>query len=231
MMPAESRLLKKPSRAAGVLLSPDFGRVPVFTNRDILAATRISPSAAARALAALAHDGILVQVTRGVWARPNHPDFSPYAIVPFLLGASVRTGGWQDAEPGYVSLLSALSLHGLIDQIPRTIQIVVGGQRPPIRSPVGVYTFHRVQRSLLTGYEPGGRLANFELATPTKALFDTLYLSTRRGRRHTFLPELDLSPLVSDAEMRRYIALISSVSLQTAVLNRWLLVRRRTRGN
>jgi predicted transcriptional regulator of viral defense system len=183
----------------------------------------------ARALAALANDGIVVRVTRGVWARPNHPDFSPYAIVPFLLGASARTSGWQDAEPGYVSLLSALSLHGLIDQIPRTIQIVVGGQRPPIRSPVGVYTFHRVQPNLLTGYEPGGRLANFELATPTKALFDTIYISTRRGRKHTFLPELDLSPRVSDAEMRRYIALISSVSLQTAVLTRWQLLRQRTR--
>jgi predicted transcriptional regulator of viral defense system len=226
-MPTEPHPLTKRSRIAGVLLSPDFGRAPVFTNRDILAATPNSPSAVARALAALARDGIIVQVTRGVWARPNHPDFSPYAVVPFLLGASARRGGRHDAEPGYVSLLSALSLHGLIDQIPRTIQIVVGGQRPPIRSPVGVYSFHRVQRDLLTGYEPGGRLANFELATPTKALFDTLYISTRRGRKHAFLPELDLSRMVSDAEMRRYIALISSVSLQTAVLNRWLLVRRR----
>jgi hypothetical protein len=73
----------------------------------------------------------------------------------------------------------------------------------------------------LTGFEPGGRLANFELATPTKAVFDTLYLSTRRGRRHAYLPELDLSRLVRDTDMQRYIALIHSTSLRTAVTERW----------
>jgi predicted transcriptional regulator of viral defense system len=227
MRSADPRFAQKPSRVADVLLSASFGRAPVFTTRDIVAATNISPSAVVRALGVLGKRKSIVQVTRGVWARPDHPDFSPYAVVPFLLGASIGTNGWQDAEPGYVSLLSALSLHGLIDQIPRTIQIIVGGQRPPVRSEVGVYTFHRMQPSLLTGYEPGGRLANFELATPTKALFDTLYISTRRGRQHAFLPELDLSRFVRDAEIRRYIALIPSVSVQTAVLNRWRHLRQR----
>lgn len=231
MMPAEPRYSQKPSRVADVLLSADFARAPVFTTRDIVTVTNISPSAVTRALGVLAKRQTITRITRGVWARPNHPDFSPYAVVPFLLGASIGTSGWHNAKPGYVSLLSALNLHGLIDQIPRTIQIVVAGQRPPVRSPVGVYTFHRMHRSLLTGSEPGGRLANFELATPTKALFDTIYISTRRGRQHAFLPELDLPRTVSDAEMRRYIALIPSIPLQIAVLNRWRLLRGRRRLN
>jgi predicted transcriptional regulator of viral defense system len=228
MMPAGLRPSERPSQVADVLLGDAFGRAPVFSTRDIGAAVDVSPTAVTRALGVLAKRRVIVRVTPGVWARPSHPDFSPYAVVPFLLGASVGTRGWQDAAPGYVSLLSALSLHGLIDQIPRTIQIVVGGQRPPIHSAIGNYTFHRMQRPLLTGYEPGGRLANFELATPTKALFDTVYLSTRRGRNHAFLPELDLSGLVSTAEMRSYIALIPSTSVQTAVLNRWQQLQRRT---
>jgi predicted transcriptional regulator of viral defense system len=203
------------------VLGPAFARAPVFTTRDIAAAARVSTSSAARALATLVERGSVTSVVRGVWARSTHPDFSPYAIVPFLLGASVGPDGWRDADLGYVSLLSALNLHGLIDQIPRTIQVAAGSQRPVIRSPVGVFSFHRLQYDLLTGFEPGGRLANFELATPTKALFDTLYLSTRRGLRHAHLPELDLSRRVTDSEMRRYVALIRSASLRTAVLARW----------
>ena len=221
MTAVDTDRVQHPSRIADLFLRPAFARAPVFSTRDVAAEAQVSTSSAARALATLAERGSVTSVVRGVWARPSHPDFSPYAIVPFLLGAGVGGDGWENAEPGYLSLLSALNLHGLIDQIPRTIQIVVGAQRPAIRSPVGVYTFHRLQSDLLTGFEPGGRLANFELATPTKAVFDTLYLSTRRGRRHAYLPELDLSRLVRDTDMQRYIALIHSTSLRTAVTERW----------
>lgn len=213
-------------RIADVLLGAEMARAPVFTTGDVAYVAGVSLSAAARALTTLAERDVVTPVTRGLWARPTHPSFSLYAVVPFLLGASL-VSGLDSAEPGYVSLLSALNLRGLIDQIPRTVQVVLARQRAPLRAPVGAFSFHRLQPALVTGYEPGGRLANFELARPTKALFDILYVSTRRGLRHAHLPELDRSPDVTDEEMREYIDRIRSASLRTAVTQRWERVRPR----
>lgn len=211
-------------RIADVLLLPQMSRAAVFTTRDVATFADVSTSSANRALALLATRGLVTPVIRGIWARREHPNFSPYAVVPFLLGASVGSRG-RPTTAGYVSLLSALNLHGLIDQIPRAVQIVVDSQRPTLTTPVGTFDFHQLQPELVTGFAPGGRLANFDLATPTKALFDVLYLSTRRGRRFAHLPELDRSRDVHDAEMQRYIALVGSPSIRAAVAARWEQVR------
>ena len=215
-----------PNRIADVLLSADFARAPVFTTRDVAEAAGASMPAAARALAALVARRLLTPVVRGIWARPEHPSFSPYAVVPFLLGATVVADGRRPGGRGYVSLLSAMNLHGLIDQIPRAVQVVVPGQRPALATSVGTFTFHQLAPALLTGHEPGGRLANFEVATPTKAVFDTLYISTRRGRRHAHLPEVELTARVDEAEMDRYLGLIGPRFLRTAVAGRWEALRR-----
>lgn len=219
-----ARPFKPRPRVADALFGAEMERAPIFTTGDVAYVAGVSLSTAARALSTLAKRGAVATVTRGVWARPAHPHFSPYAVVPFLLGMSL-VGGPDSAEPGYVSLLSALNLRGMIDQIPRTVQVIAMRQRPVLRTPVGTYSFHRLQPDLMAGYEPGGRLANFELARPTKALFDTLYLSTRRGLRHAHLPELDRSPDVSDDEMRGYIALVRSAPLRAAVTERWEQLR------
>ena len=211
-------------RIADVLLQDQMSRAPVFTTGDVATFAGVSTSSANRALALLATRGLVTPVIRGIWARREHPNFSPYAVVPFLLGASVASRG-RPATAGYVSLLSALNLHGLIDQIPRAVQIVVDSQRPTLTTPVGTFDFHRLQPDLITGYAPGGRLANFDLATPTKALFDVLYLSTRRGRRFAHLPELDRSRHVHDKEMQRYIAQVRAPSIRAAVVERWEQVR------
>ncbi|MES2521921.1 MAG: hypothetical protein V4617_04400 [Gemmatimonadota bacterium] len=217
------------ARIADLLLHATLARAPVLTTRDLAEAADVSIDSAARALRALAAKDIVVPVVRGIWARPTHPQFSAYAVVPFLLGASALAGGRDLAEPGYVSLLSALNLHGLIDQIPRAIHVVVGSQRTGLHTQVGDFIFHRLQPHLVTGFAPGGRLANFNLATPTKALFDTLYVSTRRGRRYRYLPELELPRTVSDREMREYLALIDGVSVRAAVSDRWQQMRARLR--
>ena len=213
-------------RIADVLLLPQMSRAAVFTTGDVANFAGVSTSSANRALALLATRGLVTPVIRGIWARREHPNFSPYAVVPFLLGASVASRG-RPATPGYVSLLSALNLHGLIDQIPRAVQIVVDSQRPTLTTPVGTFAFHRLRPDLVTGYALGGRLANFDLATPTKALFDVLYLSTRRGRRFAHLPELDRSREVHDLEMQRYIAQVRAPSIRAAIEARWEQVRGR----
>ena len=149
---------------------------------------------------------------RGLWAIPNHPDFSPYEAVPHL---------FADSRAAYVSLLSALNLHGMIEQIPRAVHIITTSQRPVLRTPVATYAFHRVERALFGGFTADRRTGSFDIATPEKAVFDTQYFSVRRGRRFASLPEVELSGGFSSREVERWLRMIGHAPLRTAVRRRW----------
>lgn len=157
---------------------------PVFTARQVRERTDVHPKSVYRRLKRLADDGVLVRVRRGLWAMPEHPDFSPYAVVPHL---------FTEEESGYVSLLSALHLHELIEQIPQVVQIVTTRQREDLSTPVADYEFHQIQEELFGGYAPYDRQWSFQIARPEKALFDTCYFSTRKGKRFSRLPEVTLT--------------------------------------
>jgi predicted transcriptional regulator of viral defense system len=187
-------------------------RSPVFTTGELARAARIQLSNASRDLSTLARRGLITRIRRGLWADTRHPDFSPYAVVPFL---------FKKEDPGYVSLLSALNLHGMIEQIPRTIQVITKKQRPDLKTPVGTYEFHRIKPDLFGGSEPYGVLGTFEIAKPAKALFDTLYLSTRRNRRFEHLPEVEVIEGFSEVEVQEWIDKIDHASLRASTENRW----------
>ena len=93
-----------------------FGR-PVFTTRQIAAIRGSSLSATSQALARMEQHELVKRVTRGVWCTPDNPGFSPYSLVPLLAGG----------HRAYVSLISALHLQGLIEQIPLVIFAVTTG--------------------------------------------------------------------------------------------------------
>jgi hypothetical protein len=143
---------------------------------------------------------------------PGHPDFSPMAVVPHLFAGEQR---------GYVSILSALSLHGLIEQIPRRIHIVSEKQRPKLETPVGTFEFHRISGTLFGGFKPYGALGLFDIASPEKALFDTFYVSARKGRRYSHLPEVILGPEFSRSAMDDWIGKVGDPRLRSAVSSRW----------
>ncbi len=214
-------------RVAPTVLRDILPRSPIFTTEQVATATGTTSAVAARALGRLEHAGLITRLVRGLWADTKHPDFSPYAVVSFLLQRERATGAQQ--ESGYVSFLSALHLRGMLSQIPAAIHIAVGAQRDPIRTPVGVYQFHQMQPDLLDGHGPGDAYGRFELATPTKAVFDTLYLSARRGRQFSRLPELELASTVRDAAMRRWIERIAHAPLRAAVSMKWESLRMRRR--
>jgi len=200
-------------------------RAPIFTTATAAAAADVSPDTASRGLARLQEQGLITRLVRGLWADTRHPDFSPYAVVPFLLARSPSQEGQPSA--GYVSFLSALHLHGILSQIPLAIQVAVAEQHETVHTPVGDFEFHQIQPDLLDGYRPGDAYGRFELATPAKALFDTLYLSVRRGRRFSHLPELAIRGAISDADMQRWIVRIEYPSLRIAVEERWATIRHR----
>jgi hypothetical protein len=156
----------------------------VFTTREYAIAADIGVDSASRQLGRLKRSNkSLQQLTRGVWANTSHPHFSPYACVAKLLGS----------EQGYVSFLTALHLHGLLSQIPATIQVATTGHPRSLRTPVGVFEFLQLKPTMfLDGVEWREAAIPYLLATAEKALLDTLYISTRKSRRFARLPELEL---------------------------------------
>lgn len=156
----------------------------IFTTREFANRGGVSMSAAAKRLARLSKKGHLTKVTKGVWANTAHPYFHPLSCVPYLLGK----------EQGYVSFLTALHLHGVISQIPKTIQIATTGRGRVLESPVGRYEFFQIKPELMTqGSEWSESRLPYLIATAEKALVDAFYLSTRKNRRFSRLPELDVT--------------------------------------
>lgn len=212
------------NKTATAVLTEVIPTSPVFTTRAAAKAAAVAAHVATRDLTRLAAHGVITRIAAGVWADTRHPDFSPYAVVPHLL--HVR----QSHVPGYLSLLTALNLRGMIQQIPRVFQVVVTAQRRSIKTPVGTYEFHRISPPLFGGFEPFGQLGNLDVATPAKALFDALYLSVRRARRFSYLPELELGRNFRESEFQQWIRKISHPPVRTAVIERWLEVKRTLAG-
>lgn len=171
-----------------------LAKVPVFTTRAFGVAAGISVASASKRLSTLARHGQVELLTRGIWIVPDHPHFSLYGCVPLLLGH----------ELGYVSFLSALQLHGMISQIPKSIFVATTG--PPRKLVTKRARFEFLQlhpRMMKDGVEWRDAPLPFRLASPEKALLDTFYISTRRGRRFRTLPEIELPSGFRKRELSR----------------------------
>ena len=180
----------------------------IFTTRELANQGGFSMSAAAKRLARLSEKNQLTRVTKGVWANTKHPYFHPLSCVPYLLGK----------EQGYVSFLTALHLHGVISQIPKTIQVATTGRGRVLDSPVGRYEFFQIKPELMSqGADWSDSQLPYLIAGPEKALIDTLYLSTRKNRRFARLPELDLND--SGFRQREFRRLMKRLPISSRVLS------------
>ena len=190
--------------------SPEF---VVFTTRDYAAASGASVSSASRRLDRLSKRNALTRVTKGVWANTAHPHFHPLACVPYLLGK----------EQGYVSFLTALHLHGVLSQIPHTYQVATTGRPRLLDSPVGRFEFLRIKPDLMRhGVDWSDTHQPFLVASAEKALLDTLYISTRKNRRFSSLPELDLHAAIDRRAFERLLnELPYPVRIRSAIATRW----------
>lgn len=182
-------------------------RLRVFTTNDAAAALRITRAHASKTMARLAAAKQVVRLRRGSWGFPNHLD--PLAL-PALLAAPA---------PCYVSLQSALYLHGLISQVPQRIYAVSSGRTRELRTPLGTVSIHHVKAGYCRGFDLNAR-TGVAMATPEKALVDFLYLGPARSRLFTALPELRLPRGFQRARALTYAALIASSRRRARVLKK-----------
>jgi len=180
----------------------------IFTTRDYANFTNLSISAATKKLTRLKENKLLAHVTKGVWANTSHPWFHPLSCVPYLL----------NKEQGYVSFLTALHLHGLLSQIPETIQVATTGHGRRLDSTVARYEFLQVKPELMQqGMTWSETQLPYSLATAEKALIDVLYIATRKNRRFASLPELTLT--TGEFSKQAFKKLFNKLPLSTRILN------------
>lgn len=175
---------------------------PVIETREAAVRLDMSVPAASQLLRRLERSGLARRLRRGLWAL--QPDIEPFALPPYLTAPF----------PAYVSFWSALASHGMIEQIPSQVYVASLDRTQKIATTIGDFSVHHLAPELFGGH----RLAaeGGQLATPEKALFDSIYLlAPRGGQMH--LPELELTHDFDEAELASWTARIADPRMRTLV--------------
>jgi predicted transcriptional regulator of viral defense system len=155
-----------------------FGK-HIVTTSEAAVLWRSTLTTASKRLSRLKASGLVQEISSGVWAvGTSTPDI--LEVVPVLTAP----------YPSYVSMYSALFIHGMIDQIPRALHVVSLGRQKRVATKVSSVVIHRLQPELFGGYE-GQTSLRAGVATAEKALFDTVVVLSARSGMVT-LPEIDL---------------------------------------
>lgn len=174
---------------------------PILTTAEAAAALRVSTSSATRLLRDLEAHSLARHVRHGVWlVGMVQPD-------PLSLADEITR-----PYPSYVSFVSALNLHGMIDQLPREITVASLDRSKRVATELGTYRVSHLPPELFGGWTERDGI---KLATPEKALFDIAYIGAAHGARPRRIPELELPPAFHRSETDRWLARIPSTRLRS----------------
>jgi predicted transcriptional regulator of viral defense system len=162
------------------------GSEPLFES-SLLLTGMDDPFIVQRQLTRWKRAGKIIQLRRGLYTlAPPYQQVKPH---PFLVANHLQSGS-------YVSNQSALAYFGLIPEYTPVVTSVTTMRPGERETPLGVYIFQHIQKSLFYGY----RLVDLRngmqafLALPEKALLDLIYLQPG-GDSHAYLDELRLQNL------------------------------------
>jgi predicted transcriptional regulator of viral defense system len=189
----------KPTDALGSLLR--LGR-PILKTREAAVRLGISVSRASHLLRSLEESGLVRRLRHGLWAI--HTDVDPFVVPPYLTAPL----------PAYISFWSALARHGMIEQIPRQIFVASLDRTNRVTTTIATYSIHHLAPELFGGYS--GSEENGYIATPEKAVFDTVYLRSSRGGR-LLLPELELPEGFERGRLPDWVSRVARPRLRTLV--------------
>jgi len=183
---------------------------PVFTTHELTALSGKSASTVVHSLSRLIKQGLLVKIYRGVWAEPGPRPISPFEIIPYLF----------PRQRVYVSFITALHLHGIVEQIPQVITLASIAHTSTLRTKAGVFSVHQIAPALFDGFDWYKGEGNFLIAEPEKALIDSLYLSSRKKKQFGSFPELDFPPEFSFKKAARWAKHIPERNIRLYVLEK-----------
>ena len=158
-------------------------------------------------------DGRIIKLHKGLYTVAE-----PYRKVkaePFCIANNLK-------KPSYVSLQSALSLHGMIPEFVPTVTSVTTARPQVIETPLGRFYFRHIDKDFFYGYSQTelskGQIAF--VARPEKALLDLIYL-TAGGDRKEFVEELRLQNLetIDRTVLENFVEKTKSPKLNRALKN------------
>lgn len=189
---------------------------PVFTTHELVVLSGKSPSTVVHSLTRLASRELLLKIHRGVWADAGPRRISPFEFIPYLF----------PRQRAYVSFISALNLHGIVEQIPQVITLASTAHTSTLRTKAGVFSVHQIAPALFDGFDWYKRDGNFLIAEPEKALIDSLYLSSRKKKQFGSFPELDFPSDFSFKKAARWAGRIPEEKIRKHVLSKLAEVTR-----
>lgn len=88
-----------------------------------------------------------------------------------------------------------------------TIHVATTGHSRKLKTPIGAFEFFQLKPEMMKeGIEWCETRVPFLMATPEKALLDIYYITTRKKKRFSSLPELDIDS--SSFKVRKFNALV-----------------------
>jgi predicted transcriptional regulator of viral defense system len=186
---------------------------PILTTGEAAAALNVSVSQASRLLRTLEDKGLARRVRYGLWILGSDP-VDPRALIEEI----------TRPYPAYVSFMSALSAHGMIDQVPRELSVASLDSAKRVTTHLGTYAVHHLPPALFGGWTERDGV---KMARPEKALFDLAYVSAVHRGRPRRIPELELPPVFDHHELDRWLSRIESPRVRTLTSRglRYLLSR------
>ncbi len=181
---------------------------PIVKTSAVAVFLGVTKATASKTLARLAEHNLVVHLRSGLWGIPELIDplmLPEYLTAPF---------------PSYISLQSALYYHGMVSQIPMIIYAISLARTKKYKTPLGIISVHHVQPEFFFGFKAIGK-HRIKMATPEKALVDTLYLSTAKSRLFRSLPELEFPEYFSVNKANMIIRKIKSKKRRNLVTKRF----------
>ncbi len=183
---------------------------PVWTTRDLMNVSGKSSSTIVQCLNRLVRRGMIVKIYRGVWAEAGTHKVSAFEVIPYLF----------PRQRVYVSFISALHLHGVLEQIPQVITLASTSHTRVVRTKVGVFEVHRIAPAIFDGFDWYRGEGDFLIAEPEKALIDSLYLSSRKKKQFGYFPELDLSSKFSFKKAVQWVERIQDQKIRRHIIGK-----------
>ncbi len=194
-------------RKTSILRSIRKLRRPVFTTRELARVSDKSLSTTTQSLKFLEGEGAVRKIYRGIWADTAHPGISAYAVIPFLV----------PGHRAYVSFVSAMHLHNMIEQIPQVITLASTAHTKKINTTIGAFSIHQIGPVFFKGFDWYKKTGDFLIAEPEKALVDSLYLSAYKKKQFGYFPELSFPKAFSSKRARYWAGIIPNPRVKESV--------------
>ena len=137
----------------------------IYAFAELLRLSGLSPPTLRRALHRLTKRGLLLKLSKGYYANGF--------VCPTLEEVAGRL-----YLPSYISLESALFMHGVSEQAPHLITCVTLNKTKTFHTALGEIAYVHLKSDLFFGYQVQDRIL---LADPEKAVLDFVYLQRKRG--------------------------------------------------